>query len=128
MRNDKLRNIDLKYFKLSEFESPDLKESGENMDLFFLLMLDQCRDLAGIPFKVTSGFRTEKHNKKIKGVLNSSHLKGLAVDISAKTSQERYKIINAAIKIGFKRIGIGKSFIHLDADKTKAQEVMWDYY
>jgi len=128
MKNDKLRNIDLRYFNLSEFESPDLKGSGENMDLFFLLMLDKCRDVAGIPFKVTSGFRTEKHNLKIKGVKKSSHLKGLAADISAVSSIERYKIINAAIKIGFKRIGIGKTFIHLDVDKTKAQEVMWDYY
>jgi len=128
MKNDRLRNMELKYFTISEFDSPDLKDSGDKMDLLFLLRLDQCRDLAGIPFKITSGYRTEEHNKKIKGVKDSSHTKGLAADILASTSQERYIIINAAIKVGFKRIGIGSTFIHLDTDTSKTQEVMWDYY
>jgi len=128
MKSDRLRNIDLKYFTISEFDSPDEKGSGEKMDLLFLLMLDKCRDIAGIPFYISSGYRTEKHNKKIKGVKDSAHTKGLAVDISAVSSTERYTIINAAIKVGFKRIGIGKTFIHLDTDLSKTQEVMWDYY
>lgn len=128
MKSDRLRNIDLKYFTISEFDSPDEKGSGEKMDLLFLLMLDKCRDIAGIPFYITSGYRTEKHNKKIKGVKDSAHTKGLAVDISAVSSTERYTIINAAIRVGFKRIGIGQKFIHLDTDLSKTQEVMWDYY
>tara|TARA_R110002153_G_scaffold7929_4_gene34991 strand:+ start:1516 stop:1902 length:387 start_codon:yes stop_codon:yes gene_type:complete len=128
MKNDRLRNIDLKYFTISEFDSPDVRGSGDKMDLLFLLMLDKCRDIAGIPFYISSGYRTEKHNKKIKGVKDSAHTKGLAADISAVSTTERYTIINAAIKVGFKRIGIGQTFIHLDTDTTKAQEVMWDYY
>ena len=51
----------LKYFKLSEFDSPDLKGSGSNMNYTFLEKLDQARGLAGIPFKITSGFRTEAY-------------------------------------------------------------------
>ena len=128
MKSDRLRNIDLKYFNISEFDSPDEKGSGEKMDLLFLLMLDKCRDIAGIPFRINSGYRTAEHNALVGGIVGSSHTKGLAVDISAVSSTERYTIINAAIKVGFKRIGIGKKFIHLDTDLSKTQEVMWDYY
>ena len=63
----------MKYFKLSEFDSPDLVGSGEAMDREFLSKLDQARSLCDIPFKITSGYRTEAHNKKVGGVSNSSH-------------------------------------------------------
>ena len=48
----------MKYFKLEEFDSPDLKGSGKNMKKDFLVKLDEARELAGIPFKINSGFRT----------------------------------------------------------------------
>ena len=130
MINDKLRNVDLRYFKLDEFDSPDDEGSGSNMELGFLLKLDTCRDVAGIPFKVNSGYRTPKHNKKIGGVKNSSHtnIPCNAVDISATTSIERFKIIQSALRVGFTRIGIGKNFIHLDTDTNKSQNIIWHYY
>ena len=129
-KNDKLRNVDLKYFNLDEFDSPDDNGSGNNMELGFLLKLDKCRELAEIPFKINSGYRTPSHNKKIGGVKNSSHMNipCNAVDISAITSSERFKIIDAAIKVGIKRIGIGKNFIHLDTDENKSQNIIWHYY
>ena len=130
MINDKLRNVDLKYFELDEFDSPDEKGSGDNMELNFLLMLDKCRELANIPFKVNSGYRTTIHNTNVGGVKSSSHtnIPCNAVDISATTSTQRFKIIKAATQVGFTRIGIGKSFIHLDTDKNKSQNIIWHYY
>jgi uncharacterized protein YcbK (DUF882 family) len=127
---DKLRNVHLKYFTLDEFDSPDDLGSGENMELEFLLRLDKCRGLAGIPFKINSGYRTQNHNKKIGGDKNSSHTNILcnAVDISATTSVERFKIIQAALSGGFTRIGIGKNFVHLDTDLNKSQNIIWHYY
>jgi len=128
--NDKLRNMDIKYFKLSEFDCPTDSGSGENMELAFLKKLDNCRELAGIPFKINSGYRSPKHNTKIGGVKNSSHtnIPCNAVDIHAASSEERYRILEAAIKTGFNRIGIGKNFIHLDTDKKKSPNVIWHYY
>ena len=35
---------------------------------------------------------------------------------------------DAALKVGFKRIGVGKTFIHLDDDMTLPQNVIWNYY
>jgi len=117
----------MKYFKLSEFDSPDLKGSGSEMKQSTLNMLDDTRELAGVPFYVTSGYRTKKHNKNVGGVEGSSHTKGYAVDIRCKKSSDRYKIIYAALKVGFNRIGVSGSFIHLDNDPNKPVNVIWTY-
>ena len=90
-------------------------------------MLDAVRKEYGKPIKVNSGYRTEVRNKKIGGVADSSHIKGLAVDISCTTSNDRFKLLGLLTKAGFKRIGIAKSFIHIDIDKDKSQNLIWTY-
>ena len=53
----------MQYFKLSEFDSPDLPGSGQRMKPEFLKMIDRARDIAGgVPFVINSGFRTVAHN------------------------------------------------------------------
>ena len=77
----------LNYFNFQEFDSPDEigsgmpTDQGGKMNKEFLFKLDEARMLAGTPFKITSGYRTEAHNKKVGGVKGSSHTKGCAVDI-----------------------------------------------
>ena len=128
--HDRLRNMNIKYFNLSEFDCPSDSGSGDNMCLSFIKKLDDAREIAGIPFKINSGYRTPKQNTKVGGVKNSSHtnIPCNAADINVGSSSERYKIIEAAVKVGFNRIGIGKNFIHLDTDKKKSQDVIWHYY
>tara|TARA_R110000824_G_scaffold388083_3_gene583527 strand:+ start:401 stop:775 length:375 start_codon:yes stop_codon:yes gene_type:complete len=120
-------DFNLNFFSLSEFNSPDLKDSGKKMDKEFLLQLDFARELAGIPFKINSGYRTKKHNAIVGGRVGSSHLKGLAVDIAYHGSRERYLILHSLMKVGINRLGIGKSFIHADVDKNKDGNVVWLY-
>jgi uncharacterized protein YcbK (DUF882 family) len=117
----------MKYFKLSEFDSPDVLGSGKNMNEEFLYMLDAARKIYGKPMHVNSGYRSEAHNKKVGGVSSSSHLKGLAADISCKNSGDRFEMLQAFIKAGFKRIGVAGSFIHVDTDKNKLQNIIWTY-
>ena len=117
---------DPKYFALSEFDSPDFPASGLNMDATFLQMLDSARDKAGIPFKITSGYRTESHNAKVGGVSNSSHLRGYAADVAVSNGNERWIIIDSLIKAGFNRIGVAKGFIHVDNDPDKSPAI-WTY-
>ena len=50
------------------------------------------------------------------------------MDIVCNSSDTRWKIVTAAIAFGFRRIGIGKNFIHLDCDDSLPQQVMWHYY
>jgi len=114
----------LKYFKLSEFD--DAPGTGKNMKKEFLTKLDKARAIANVPFKITSGYRSKETNKRVKGVSTSSHLKGLAADISCKDSSTRQKIVNSLIQAGFTRIGIADTFIHCDTDKDK-QDAIWLY-
>ena len=91
-------------------------------------MLNYARSIANIPFVVTSGYRCEQHNKEVDGVENSAHTRGFAADIKAANSTKRFIIVNALLRAGFKRIGVGKTFVHCDADSTLPQGVMFDYY
>ena len=116
----------LKYFTLEEFDSPDKPGSSEYMDKDFLEMLDCAREEAQTPFRITSGFRTIEHNAEVGGVENSSHLKGCAVDIACDNSQRRSVIIRALINVGYTRLGIAKSFIHVDSDPDKS-DAIWLY-
>lgn len=118
--------MNFKFFSLSEFDCPSLDGSGVNMDSQFLTKLEQAREIAGIPFKITSGYRTKEHNAEVGGVPNSSHLIGVAADIAVSSGADRYIILNALIKAGFKRIGIAKTFIHCDTDDSKSNSV-WTY-
>lgn len=122
----------LKYFTLEEFDSPDLPSSGREMDDNFLYMLEDARSIAGIPFKINSGYRTESHNdivggrKKTASSKGSSHMYGYAADISATTSGEKFIIVKSLIEAGFTRIGIANSFIHADNDPDKPNAI-WSY-
>lgn len=115
------------FFKLREFDSPDLNGSGSLMDETLIDMLIEARSKANIPFIINSGYRTKEYNKRIGGVKNSSHLKGLAVDIKCVDSRSRSLILNALISAGFNRIGIAKTFIHCDIDQDKPTNVIWMY-
>ena len=65
--NYTISNLNLKYFKLSEFDSPDQVGSGKKMNKKFLEKLDYARHNAGIPFKINSGYRTEARNTLVGG-------------------------------------------------------------
>ena len=86
------------------------------MDPAFLTQLDDARDIAGIPFVVTSGYRCAEYNEDVGGIKNSRHLTGEAVDIAASTQTSRAKIYNAMLSVGILSFAISQSygFIHAD--------------
>ena len=102
------------------------KEIEGNMDTDFLAKLDEAREYANIPFVINSAYRSPEHPLSIKNP-TSSHIKGLAVDISADNSRTRGIILDALRAVGFNRIGIAKTFIHVDMDTEKSQNVTWLY-
>lgn len=115
-----------KYFRREEFDSADEVGSGDKMSERLIERLYVARELSMIPFIINSGYRTEKHNKKVGGVKNSSHLRGLAVDI-ASTKDNRYWLIKSLLDAGFTRIGIADTFIHVDIDDEKNKFNIWLY-
>jgi len=122
----------LKHFDFEEFDCPTLEGSGlptsdgGKMCIDFLKKLDEAREIANVPFVITSGYRTQQHNLDVGGRVGSSHCKGLAVDIACNNSGDRVKILTALIQVGFRRIGIHKSFIHSDLDHDKPN-ALWLY-
>lgn len=118
---------EVKWFKSVEFESPDLKDSGALMNLDFVRKLDKLREAVKMPLTIVSGYRTSEHNDKVGGVDSSAHTSGHAADIAVLESGRRYQILEAAFRLGFRRIGIGNGFIHIDDDITKPQDVAWLY-
>lgn len=115
----------MSHFKISDFAC----KCGcglNNVELDLLTMLERARCIANIPFIINSGCRCSKHNKKEGGKRTSSHLNGLAVDIKCDNSYDRGIILKALYEVGFTRIGISKSFIHCDVDKSK-NDSTWTY-
>ena len=110
-----------------EFDSPDLAGSGERMQPEFIERLHKARKASKVPFIINSGYRTVKHNKKVGGKPTSSHLVGWAADIACANSRHRALIMKALILAGFERIGIGKTFLHVDMDPVKDPDVYWLY-
>jgi len=115
----------IKYFRMEEFDSPDQPGSGEIINEELVKMLDLMRMFYKSPIKINSGVRSEKENKRVKGSKNSAHLKGYAVDIPVHDSHARFKLLTLAYVVGFRRIGVYASHLHLDIDPDKPQEVIW---
>tara|TARA_R110000824_G_C15062284_1_gene662544 strand:- start:605 stop:973 length:369 start_codon:yes stop_codon:yes gene_type:complete len=122
----------MKFFNYSEFDSPDELGSGKNMSPEILEMLDLAREKYDKPIKITSGYRTKAYNEGLKkrgykASPNSSHLKGLAVDIHCNNSKARFELVDILLDVGFNRLGIANTFIHADIDKDKPQNLIWTY-
>ncbi len=119
----------MRHFKKSEFACR-CGCGKDNINTELVDKLDQARELAGVPFVVTSGLRCEKYNEQLKAkgykvAEDSSHMTGLAADISA-TGVNRNRIIWALCRV-FDRVGFGADFIHVDVDTSKDTPVQWGY-
>ena len=116
-------------FSEKEFKCSCCGECLVHMELVERLQI--VRDIIGEALIITSGYRCPKYNteigKKYHSVAGSSHTAGWAVDIKADHSPFRYQLISILLRVGFTRIGIGKTFIHCDLDPNKPQEVIWTY-
>ena len=119
--------MELKYFKISEFNC----KCGCNtnyIDSDFLEMMDKARRIAGVPFKINSGYRCEKHPLSKKNP-TSSHIKGIAADIRFIDSKNLALIMGGLGGAGFERFGIDfkNKFIHTDCDEDKTNPCIWGY-
>lgn len=113
------------YFREAEFQKVGC--SSRQMSLDLLTMLDQFREIYGQPVTISSAYRSVEHEKSKGRPGTSSHCKGLAVDIYCIGDQTRFDMLNAALFAGFRRIGVGATFLHLDIDPDKTQDCIWTY-
>lgn len=114
------------YFKESEI-------SGLVPEL--VRMADIARGKAGIPFVVTSGYRSPTHNAEAGGVADSAHTTGEAMDIRLTNSNDLFRYLEGALYAGFHRIVVGVKLnpatgelvyhnFHMDTSKSLPQNLV----
>ena len=74
------------HFSLEEFGLPAELQTDLNVYKAWrlALLLEPSRTALGVPFRITSGYRSPEHNKRVGGAKNSDHLwtgKKAAVDV-----------------------------------------------
>ena len=113
----------------------DVKEFGckcgcgfNIIDQRVMNMAQTIREALGVPVRVNSGCRCEKHNAKVGGVKGSNHTLGLAADLScslgAQKMFETVKRLKAEGKLEDLEYCIlykKKNFIHIDCGKVRSK-------
>lgn len=118
------KNFNLREFKCNDGSSTPL-DVVRNLEKL-ATNLQVLRDKVGEPITITSGYRSEPHNKKIGGAKNSQHVLGTAADFKVKgmRPKEVYAIIENLIKKGEMMeggLGLYSNWIHYDIRGTKAR-------
>ena len=112
-------------FNRDEFACPHCGVA--DIDPNLVLKLQELRSAIGRSLVITSGYRCQEHNDSIpNSSKNSSHIRGLAVDMACTNSPDRYELVALCLK-SFKRVGIYSGWLHVDIDEggDKPQNVMW---
>ena len=106
------------------------------MSDFFMGRLEALRVEMGVPFPLTSAYRSPEHNRAIGGGDQSAHLIGRAVDIRI-SGAEALSLVVMARQQGFTGIGLRQHglratrFVHLDdLDGSQSEQPrphIWTY-
>ena len=113
---------DTKNFKTQEFAC---HHCGKLLlDQRLINMCQTIRDELGVPVRVNSGYRCEKHNAEVGGVKNSTHTRGLAADLSCEVGAQKLfdtvKQLHAAGKLPELSYCIKYSrWIHIDCGQKR---------
>ena len=106
--------------------------TGETANLSPALMavLTELEQRMGFELRIDSGYRDPTHNEDVGGVEGSEHTHDPAdaVDVFCQRSVTRFQMVRELLALGVRRIGIGKTFVHVGVSTDHPQEVLWTYY
>lgn len=91
------------------------------------LLLEDVRQLLGMPIQVTSGYRSLELNRAIGGALNSSHMSGMAADFVCPRYGSPYDICQTIINSGMvfdQLIHEFTSWVHISWSPNPKQQVL----
>ncbi len=118
------------YFSKEEFKCKHCDVNNPSKEL--VERINSARVYSGIPYHLNSACRCVAHNAEVGGLPDSAHITSEvkeceAVDVSAKTSEHKYLIVDGLMKAGFKRIFIYDEFVHADVDDSKPSPALRAY-
>lgn len=117
-----------RHFSLSEFHSKDGQPVPVQYYGNLSFLMDQLevirREAGGKPVRISSGYRSPAHNKKVGGASHSMHLRAAAADINIDglTPPQVQKLVGdlmAAGKIHKGGLGKYRTFTHYDIGKHR---------
>ncbi len=120
----------IKHFKPRDFtcKCDGFCDHADVISLDLVAKLDRIRDLIGMPVTIISGTRCQRYNRKVNGVPGSPHVardgQSHAVHVRCPNASFRFAFLASALPM-FKRIGVGKDFIHVDDDPELPANVIW---
>lgn len=97
--------------------------------------LERVRAVLGAPIRVSSGYRSPKLNRALKGAKNSAHMLGLAADFTAPGFGDPLAIVKAIVAhkdlIGFEQVINEGTWVHVsfpEEGKAPALEVLTAHF
>jgi uncharacterized protein YcbK (DUF882 family) len=115
--------MDYLYFKREDFDCQETGENNVSSDL--IRKVDELRSAVGRPLYITSGYRSPRHSLEAKKSKPGTHAQGIACDIAVANGVERRQLVKQAFYLGFRGIGVAKTFVHVDMRET--EPVLWVY-
>lgn len=118
---------DGRYFRLAEFNCKCSRadcDAPKYPHTLLLRYLDQMREMYGGPLYVTSGNRCAVHNAAVGGAQQSEHLSAdgcLGADLACPSNEIRWRMLEAAMRAGFTRIGIYAKHLHVGVGDMVAE-------
>lgn len=118
------------HFSVAEFNCPCKECILTVVDLDIIPKLEALRTLLGTKLTITSGYRCRAYQEALRlrgyetalGV--SQHELGRAADVSNGVSLG-HELEDAAHKAGFKAVGVGSNWVHVDLRDDKDRR--WSY-
>ncbi len=100
----------------------------------FMRFMQMLRTEVGVPFTVTSGYRSPEHNAATSGTKSKDgpHVSGQAMDIAIAYS-EAFELIALAMNNGAKGVGmrqhgrINGRYVHIDQWYKRDAPTLWTY-
>lgn len=111
-----------------DFSKCTPKSDRYELDTLLLSILDEVEECIGQELRINSAYRSQDYETRMRRNGSSAHCLGKAVDIACYSSGLRHQIIKIALQKGINRIGIYKTFVHLDvatAKDGKSTNVIW---
>lgn len=107
-----------------------LSGATKNLSPALVAILCELERRMGFELRIESGYRDPTHNEDVGGVDQSEHTHDPSdgADVFCQRSVTRFKMLRELLDMGVRRIGIGKTFIHVGVSTSHPQDVIWHYY